>query len=95
MVKNIIGLGIVELKSWSGWIDMLINQSKWEKGYLIGKKAKKLYPNIPDLDFKIALCSLNLGKKNEMEFYLKNVRKNINLLSPKLLEFYPHLEVLI
>ena len=62
--KNIIGLGIVELKSWSGWIDMLISQNKWEKGYLIGKKAKKLYPNVPDLDFKIALCSLKLGKKN-------------------------------
>ena len=93
--KNIIGLGIVELKSWSGWIDMLISQSKWEKGYQIGKKAKKLYPNVPDLDFKIALCSLKLGKKNEMEFYLENVRKNINLLSPKLLKFYPHLEVLI
>ena len=93
--KNIIGLGIDELRSWSGWIDTLISQNKWEKGYLIGKKAKKLYPNVPDLDFKIALCYLNLGKKNEMEFYLENVRKNINLLSPKLLEFYPHLEVLI
>ena len=34
-------------------------------------------------------------EKNEMEFYLENVRKNINLISPKLLEFYPHLEVLI
>ena len=93
--KNIIGLGIDELRSWSGWIDILISQNKWEKGYLIGEKAKKLYPNVPDLDFKIALCYLNLGKKNEMEFYLENVRKNINLLSPKLLEFYPHLEVLI
>ena len=93
--KKIISLGIDELRSWSGWIDTLISQNKWEKGYLIGKKAKKLYPNVPDLDFKIALCYLNLGKKNEMEFYLENVRKNINLLSPKLLEFYPHLEVLI
>ena len=93
--KNIIGLGIDELMSWSGWIDTLISQNKWEKGHLIGKKAKKLYPNVPDLDFKIALCYLNLGKKNEMEFYLENVRKNINLLSPKLLKFYPHLEVLI
>ncbi len=93
--KNIIDLGIDELRSWSDWIDTLISQNKWEKGYLIGKKAKKLYPNVPDLDFKIALCYLNLGKKNEMEFYLENVRKNINLLSPKLLEFYPHLEVLI
>ena len=93
--KNIIGLGIDELMSWSGWIDTLISQNKWEKGHLIGKKAKKLYPDVPDLDFKIALCYLNLGKKNEMEFYLENVRKNINLLSPKLLEFYPHLEVLI
>ena len=93
--KNIIGLGIDELRSWSEWIDTLISQNKWEKAYLIGKKAKKLHPNVPDLDFKIALCYLNLGKKNEMEFYLENVRKNINLLSPKLLEFYPHLEVLI
>ncbi len=93
--KNIIDLGIDELRNWSGWIDTLISQNKWEKGFLIGKKAKKLYPNVPDLDFKIALCYLNLGKKNEMEFYLENVRKNINLLSPKLLEFYPHLEVLI
>tara|TARA_B100001057_G_scaffold221322_1_gene221749 strand:- start:1464 stop:2822 length:1359 start_codon:yes stop_codon:yes gene_type:complete len=93
--KNIIGLGIDELRSWSGWIDTLISQNKWEKGYLIGKKAKKLHPNVPDLDFKIALCYLNLGKKNEMEFYLDNVRKNIKLLSPKLLEFYPNLEVLI
>jgi len=93
--KNIIGLGIDELRSWSEWIDTLISQNKWEKAYLIGKKAKKSYPNVPDLDFKIALCYLNLGKKNEMEFYLENVRKNINLLSPKLLEFYPHLEVLI
>ena len=93
--QNIIGLGIDELISWSGWIDTLISQNKWEKGYLIGKKAKKLYPNVPDIDFKIALCFLNLGKKNEMEIYLENVRKNINLLSPKLLEFYPHLEVLI
>ena len=39
--KNIIGLGIDELISWSGWIDTLISQNKWEKGYLIGKKAKK------------------------------------------------------
>tara|TARA_A100001011_G_scaffold129297_1_gene136259 strand:+ start:4285 stop:5643 length:1359 start_codon:yes stop_codon:yes gene_type:complete len=93
--KNIIDLGIDELRNWSGWIDTLISQNKWEKGFLIGKKAKKLYPNVPDLDFKIALCYLNLGKKNEMEFYLENVRKNIKLLSPKLLEFYPHLEVLI
>ncbi len=93
--KNIIGLGKDELMSWSGWIDTLISQNKWEKGHLIGEKAKKLYPNVPDLDFKIALCYLNLGKKNEMEFYLENVRKNIKLLSPKLLEFYPHLEVLI
>ena len=93
--KKIIGLGIDELRSWSEWIDTLISQNKWEKAYLIGKKAKKLYPDVPDLDFKIALCYLNLGKKNEMEFYLENVRKNINLLSPKLLEFYPHLEVLI
>ena len=50
---------------------------------------------MPDIDFKIALCFLNLCKKNEMEIYIENVRKNINLLSPKLLEFYPHLEVLI
>lgn len=93
--KKIIGLGIDELRSWSEWIDTLISQNKWEKAYLVGKKAKKLPPNVPDLDFKIALCYLNLGKKNEMEFYLENVRKNIKLLSPKLLEFYPHLEVLI
>ena len=93
--KKIIGLGIDELRSWSEWIDTLISQNKWEKAYLVGKKAKKLHPNVPDLDFKIALCYLNLGKKNEMEFYLENVRKNIKLLSPKLLEFYPHLEVLI
>ena len=90
--KNIIELGFCELKSWSGWIDILISQNKWEKGYLIGEKAKKFYPNEPDLDFKIALCFLNLGKKNQMEFYLENVRKNLNLLSPKLLEFCPHLE---
>ena len=69
--KNIIGLGIVELKSWSGWIDMLISQNKWEKGYLIGKKAKKLYPNVPDLDFKIALCSLKLRKKMKWNFISK------------------------
>ena len=93
--RNIIDLGIDELRNWLEWIDTLISQSKWEKGRLIGKEAKKLYPNVPDLDFKIALCYLNLGKKNKMEFYLKNVRKNINLLSPKLLKFYPHLEVLI
>ncbi|MFL2611693.1 MAG: hypothetical protein ACJ0P5_05555, partial [Flavobacteriaceae bacterium] len=31
--KNIIDLGIDELRSWSDWIDALISQNKWEKGY--------------------------------------------------------------
>ena len=62
-------------------IQDLINKLRDEGTKESYELAKKLYPNVPDLDFKIALCSLKLGKKNEMDFYIEHVRKNINLLS--------------
>jgi len=89
--QNTIELGNYELSVWIDWLDTLIFLHEWEKGYTIGQQAKEFYPDALVLDYKIAGCFYKIGKRIEMEYYLRNIQSKQESLGQDVLELFPEL----
>lgn len=93
--QNTIELGNYELEIWLQWLDTLIFLNEWEKGFMIGQQAKEFYPEVTEIDFRLAGCFWRLGKVVEMEYYLQNIKHKKEQINSNTLELFLPLSKLI
>jgi hypothetical protein len=62
---------------------------------MIGQQAKEFYPEVTEIDFRLAGCFWRLGKVVEMEYYLQNIKHKKEQINSNTLELFLPLSKLI
>ena len=87
--QNTIQLGNYELEIWIEWMNTLIFLNEWEKLITIGHQAREFYPEVAEIDFRIAGSYRKLSRLSEAEFFIQELKKNKKNPSEGVLKLFP------